>query len=72
MTDVGQYGVYVFGGQSSKQSSQVYALDPETYVWRRVNTLGVCPLSLLSQWHETLPLEIQCGDSRLCPPLYSC
>ena len=41
MTHVGQHGIYTFGGEGRRLSNWVYVLDPDTYKWRQVNTLGV-------------------------------
>ncbi len=41
MTNVGQHGIYSFGGEGRRLSNWVYALDPDTCKWRQVNTLGV-------------------------------
>lgn len=52
MTHVGQYGIYTFGGEGRRLSNWVYALDPDTYKWRQVNTLGVSSTSLFMLFQE--------------------
>ncbi len=41
LTAVGQYGIYLFGGQGKKPSDAVYSLDPDTVTWALVDTKGV-------------------------------
>lgn len=43
MTAVGQYGIYTFGGEGRRLSNWVFSLDPDTFRWSPVNTLGVSP-----------------------------
>jgi hypothetical protein len=49
MTEVGQHGILMFGGQSKRLSNVVYKCDPSALIWSIVDTAGVrCWAALLS------------------------
>lgn len=41
MTEVGQHGIFLFGGQGKRLSNAVYKCDPGTLAWSTVDTAGV-------------------------------
>ena len=65
MTEVGQHGIFMFGGQSKRLSNVVYKCDPSAWTWSIVDTAGVrC-------WPGLFPLSF-CGPISLIARPFHC